>query len=218
MRRVALLIPSVLLLLALPALALASGGSGGGSGGGGGGTTATASLASVSVVPATLAGGSAATGTVTFTSPPDGAVVQLASSDPALVQVPSSTVVSKGTRSGTFPVTTSAVTASTPVTITATNFGVTRTTTIILTPGAPPAADRVTITKARWQARLLTIEATSTNPNAILSVYSQAGTFMFTLTSTGGGKFADQRGFVDNPQVISVRSNLGGSATATLTG
>jgi hypothetical protein len=36
---------------------------------------------------------------------------------------------------------------------------------------------------------------------------------MFTLTNQGGGRF-DQRGWVFNPQVIIVRSNLGGSATA----
>ena len=40
---------------------------------------------------------------------------------------------------------------------------------------------------------------------------------MFTLTNKGGGKYADQRGFVTNPEVITVRSNLGGSATARLT-
>ena len=61
------------------------------------------------------------------------------------------------------------------VTITASWFGVTRTTTITVTPGAPPAADVVRITKATWKKGLLTIEATSTNPNAILSVFSSSG-------------------------------------------
>ncbi|WP_238009546.1 hypothetical protein KZZ52_26900 [Dactylosporangium sp. AC04546] len=175
------------------------------------------SLSSVSVSPSSLTGGSPATGTVTFTGATDGAVVQLSSSDPTLVQVPSETVVSGGASSGAFAVTTSAVAATTTVTITARWFAVTRTTTITLTPGTPAPADRVAITKARWKARLLTIEATSTNPNAILSVYSQSGAFMFTLTNKGGGRYADQRGWVFNPQVVTVRSNLGGSATATLT-
>jgi hypothetical protein len=40
---------------------------------------------------------------------------------------------------------------------------------------------------------------------------------MFTLTNQGGGRYFDQRGWVFNPQVITIRSNLGGSATATLT-
>ena len=72
------------------------------------------------------------------------------------------------------------------------------------------------ITKATWKKGLLTIEATSTNPNAILSVYSAAGNFMFDLTNKGGGRYADQRGFVTNPVQISVRSNFGGSASMKL--
>jgi hypothetical protein len=39
---------------------------------------------------------------------------------------------------------------------------------------------------------------------------------MFTLPNQGGGKFFDQRGFVFSAEVIIVRSNFGGSATATL--
>jgi hypothetical protein len=175
------------------------------------------SLSTVSVTPATLTGGSAATGTLTFTGATDGAVVQLSSDNPAVAQVPTDTVVNGGAASGAFPVTTAAVTTPTTVTITASWFAITRTTTITVTPGAPAPADQVRITKARWKARLLTIEATSTNPNAILSVYSQSGSFMFTLTNRGGGRYTDQRGWLDNPRVITVRSNLGGAATATLT-
>jgi len=91
------------------------------------------------------------------------------------------------------------------------------TATVTVTPGAPAPPDGVAITNATWDARLLTIEATSTNPNAILSVYSSSGAFMFTLTNQGGGRYFDERGWVTNPEVITVRSNLGGSATATLT-
>jgi hypothetical protein len=180
-------------------------------------TPAGPSLSSVSVTPSSLTGGSSATGTVTFTGATDGADVQLSSSNPSLVQVPSDVVVNGGASSGAFGVTTSAVSATTTVTITATWFSITRTVTITLTPGAPAPADRVAITKATWKAGLLTIEATSTNANAILSVYTQSGGFMFTLTNKGGGRYFDQRGWVTNPQVITVRSNLGGSATATLT-
>jgi hypothetical protein len=176
------------------------------------------SLSSVSVNPSNLVGGSPATGTITFTGVTNGAVVQLSSNNPAVVQVPSEAVVNGGASSAAFPVSTSGVTATTTATINATWFAVTRTTTVTLSPGAPPPADRVAITKARWKAGLLTIEATSTNPSAILSVYTQSGGFMFTLTNQGGGRYFDQRGWVTNPQVITVRSNLGGSATATLTG
>jgi hypothetical protein len=176
------------------------------------------SLSAVSVIPKTLTGGSPATGTVTFTAAtPEGANVQLSTSNPALVQVPAERVINKGKASNAFPVTTSPVSANTTVTITAKWFDITRTTTITLTPGPPAPPDRVAIQTATWKKGLLTIKATSTNPNAILSVFSRAGNFMFELTNNGGGRFSDQRGFVTNPEQIEVRSNLGGSARAVLT-
>jgi len=179
-------------------------------------TPAGPTLASVSTVPTSLTGGSSATGTVTFTGTTDGADVDLSSSNPAVLQVPPDVVVNGGARSGAFAISTSAVSAPTTVTITARRFGITRTTTVTVSPGAPAPADRVAIKKARWKAGLLTIEATSTNPNAILSVFGRSGFFMFTLTNNGGGRFSDQRGFITNPVAITVRSNFGGAATATL--
>jgi hypothetical protein len=180
-------------------------------------TPAGPTLTSVSFVPTSIVGGSNATGTVRFSAAMnDGAVVQLSSSNPAVARVPTETVVSARTSTSTFNLSTSTVSASTPVTITAKWFGVTRTASVTVTPGAPPAADTVKITKATWNRGLLTIEATSTNPNAILSVFSRAGNFMFDLTNKGGGRYADQRGFIDNPMQISVRSNFGGSASAVL--
>jgi hypothetical protein len=175
-------------------------------------------LSSVSFVPSSIVAGQNATGTARFTGPmPDGAVVQLTSSNPAAAQVPQETVVSANTSTATFNLSTSStVTTPTTVTVTAKWINVTKTTTITVSPGTPPANDVVKITKATWKARLLTIEATSTNPNAILSVYSSSGSFLFDLTNRGGGRYSDQRGFVFNPLQISVRSNFGGSASATL--
>lgn len=175
-------------------------------------------LTSVSFIPSSIIAGQNATGTAKFSGPmPDGAVVQLTSSNPAVAQVPQETVVSANTSTATFNLSTSSsVTAATSVTITAKWINVTKTTTITVMPGAPPAADVVRITKATWKARLLTIQATSTNPNAILTVYSSDGTPLFPLTNNGGGRYSDQRGFVFNPIAISVRSNFGGSASATL--
>jgi hypothetical protein len=39
---------------------------------------------------------------------------------------------------------------------------------------------------------------------------------MFTLTNNGGGRYSDQRGWVTNPQRITVRSTFGDSASAPL--
>ena len=175
------------------------------------------SLAAVSVTPSSLTGGSAATGTVSFTGATNGAVVQLSSSNPAVAQVPAETVVNGGATTGAFPVSTSPVSGTTAVTITARWFGITRTAPITVRAGAPAPADVVRITRASWKKGLLRIEATSTNRDAILSVHSRSGSFMFTLSNRGGGRYSDERGWVTNPQQIQVRSNFGGSATANLT-
>ena len=37
------------------------------------------------------------------------------------------------------------------------------------------------------------------------------------LTNNGGGRYSDQRGFITRPDQITVKSNFGGSATATVT-
>ena len=175
-------------------------------------------LSAISVSPSTITGGAGATGTVTFTGAmTQGANVQLTSSNTAVARVPAETTVSAGASKSTFAVTTSAVTANTSVTLKATWLGIVKTTTIVVAPGAAPAPDRVTIRKAEWKRGLLTIEATSTNLKAILSVYTSSGGFMFTLTNKGGGTWFDQRGWVTNPIQIQVRSNFGGSATARLT-
>ena len=111
--------------------------------------------------------------------------------------------------------TTTSVTTTTVVTIMATAFGVSRMATITVTPAtAPPVSDTVAIQQALWQAGILKISATSTNPNAILFVYLTASnSFMFNLTNLGGGRFQMQRPWLDNPLSITVRSNFGGAAT-----
>src|SRR4051794_32476841 len=107
-------------------------------------TPAGPSLSSISFVPTSIVRGTNATGTVRFTAPmTDGAVVQLASSQPAVARVPQETVVNANTSTSTFNLSTSSVTAATTVTITATWFDVTRTATITVKPGTPPAADVV---------------------------------------------------------------------------
>jgi hypothetical protein len=179
-------------------------------------------LSSVSVTPTSTTGGSGVTGTVTFTGPmTDGANVQMTSSNPAVASVPSEVVVNAGAASSTFAVTTSSVAAQTPVTITATWFGIKRSTTLTVTPGAPAPADRVAIQQARCKPMppgcLLQVQATSTNFNAVLTVYSESGAALFQLNNNGGGKYSGSKGFITRPNRIEVRSNFGGSAFATVT-
>ncbi|HVQ95257.1 MAG TPA: hypothetical protein VMU51_29775 [Mycobacteriales bacterium] len=208
---------------ALLVLGVGSAGPAAASGGGGGNPpTGTPVLATVTFAPATVVGGGAATGTITFGSVTDGAIVSLTSSNPAVVSVPTEMIVPGRQSRGFYPVTTSPVAATTAVTITASSFGVTRTGTLTVTPGTPPAADSVRVNSASWSKRLLKISAASSNPNAILSVFGvssfDGSRFpMFTVT-TSLGQFSDQRGWLDNPQNIVVQSNFGGSAASTVRG
>ena len=104
-------------------------------------------LSSISLTPATVSGGTSSQGRATLTSaaPSGGRVVTLSSSNTAVASVPSSVTVPAGSTSATFNVSTTAVTASTSVSITGTS-GVSRSATLTVTPPAPatPAAPALT--------------------------------------------------------------------------
>jgi hypothetical protein len=178
------------------------------------GPTATA----VAFSPSSVGGGSPATGTVTLSAAADGntSLVTLVSGDPAVLSVPGRVVATAGSTTTAFPVTTTSVTATRSVTVTATVDGGSASGTLTITPATtPPTTDTVRITHAQWKARLLTIEATSSDPHAILSVHlTSTDGFMFGLTNVGGGKYQAQHQWLDNPLRITVKSNLGGSASA----
>jgi hypothetical protein len=104
-----------------------------------------ASLSGVSVSPTSVVGGNNAQGTITLTSgaPSGGALVSLTTANPSVAAVPSTVTVAAGASSVTFAVTTSAVTANNSVVITATYNGVSRTTTLTVTPASttpPPSS------------------------------------------------------------------------------
>ena len=88
--------------------------------------------------PTSVVGGTTAQGTITLTggAPSGGAVVTLSSANPSVVAVPASVTVAAGASSATFGVNTSAVAANTSVTITATYGGISRTTTLTVTPAS----------------------------------------------------------------------------------
>jgi hypothetical protein len=175
-------------------------------------------LKSVTASPTTIVGTANSTGTATFTGAVDGAVVFLKSSNPAVASVPSEMTVPQSRSSWTFNIATSRVATATPVTITGTWFGKTASVTVTVTPGTPPPPDVVRITKAQWKPvginGVLTVEATSTKPNAILSVFIGGG-FVFDLTNNGGGRYSGQFVWKQPPHPpIVVRSNMGGSASS----
>jgi len=96
-------------------------------------------LASVSLNPTVVAGGSSSTGTVTLNgpAPAGGAMVTLSSGNASVAVVPASVTVSAGSNTATFPVTTALVASSTQATISG-NYIANQSATLMLNPVAVP--------------------------------------------------------------------------------
>ncbi len=176
-------------------------------------------LSTVGLNPTSVTGGKTSQGTVTLSgpAPSGGLVVTLASNNTAAATVPVSVTVPAGAISTTFTMTTSAVTASTSVLISATGGGVTRSATLTVTPAQ---TDTATVTKAEYTAskKVLLVEATSSSTSATLQVFATATNQLIgTLTNNGGGKYTGQFSWPTNPQNITVKSSLGGSASKAVT-
>ena len=116
--------------------------------------TSSPTLSSVALNPTSVTGGTqTSTGTVTLSGPaPTGGAQVMLSSDNAAASVPANVPVAAGASSANFTVSTSAVTVSTPVTISASYAGVTKTARLTV---APPGTTAGTYT--------LTITGTSGN-------------------------------------------------------
>jgi hypothetical protein len=133
-------------------------------------TPETPALTSVTVNPSSVIGGQSATSTVTLTSaaPAGGAAVTLSSTNNA-ASVPSSVTVSAGATSANFSVTTTSVTSTTVGNITASHSGVTKSTSLTV---SPPA-----------QAGLLGI---SLNPKSVRGGLTSMGTITLTAPAPAG--------------------------------
>lgn len=160
-------------------------------------------LVSFSLSPGAVVGTLNATGTVTLSGPAPavGATIVLTSSDPASAAVPASITVPQGASSGTFTITTTAVSSSQNVTITAARRGVTRTAALTVQPpsvlsftlstgsipgGCRTSTGRVTL-NAKAPAGGAVVAITNTNPAAIMpsSVTVPAGATAVNFTVSG---------------------------------
>ena len=180
------------------------------------------SLTAVSLSPATVVGGNPVQGTVTLSAAaPAATVVTLASSN-AAATVPASVTVAAGASSASFTVTTGTVNATMSAIISGTFNGVTRSSTLTINPVTappPPSTDTVRITRAEFDSgkRVLRVEATSTSSSATLRVFvTSTGQLLGTLSNNGGGQYRGELSVSTNPQNITVRSSLGGVATASV--
>src|SRR4029078_7827452 len=99
-------------------------------------------LQSVSISPSTVAGGTSATGTVLLSAPAPngGASITLATSSSTVAQAPGAITVPAGQSSGSFPVTTFAVSSPRTATITAFFGSASQSATLTVTAGgtSPP--------------------------------------------------------------------------------
>jgi hypothetical protein len=100
---------------------------------------ADATLTNLSLSPTSVSGGSGAQGAVVLAAAATANVsVALSSANPGVAAVPASVVVPTGSQSAVFAISTTAVSASTPVTISASLNGVTKTATLTVTSASPP--------------------------------------------------------------------------------
>lgn len=179
-------------------------------------------LVSVSMTPQPLPGGHPASGIITLSGPQgNGGGSTLTSSNPAVLSVPSEFFANGLQSIGWFNAVSSPVTAPVPVTITATQTGtgIVRTVTVNVVPAiAAPVADTLAVQTARFKfvggrGGNIEVNATSSNPNAILSVWFLPGNFeAFLLVNNGGGRYSAQRPTTSSsvPPQIFVKSNFGG--------
>ena len=112
-------------------------------------SAAGAAVASVSVNPSVVVGGSGSNGSVTLTAaaPSTGANVSLSSASDG-VQLPASVTVAAGATQAPFAITTLPVSVQTATTISASYGGATKTTTLALTPAAAPQLAQLTLANA----------------------------------------------------------------------
>jgi hypothetical protein len=118
-------------------------------------------------------------------------------------------------------VTTASVTTTTSVTVSGSYGGATRTASLAVTAATtpPPSADTVSVQAAEYETskRSLRVEATSSNSSAVMRVYvTSTGALIGTLSNDGGGRYRGEFSWPSNPQNVTVRSSLGGSASRTV--
>ena len=188
----------------------------------------TSGLTSLTLSPSTVVGGTSTTATVVLgaPAPAGGAFTSVVSSNRGLAAATGDSVtVPAGATTATVPISTSAVTTTSTVTISGNYGGVTRSATLTLTPGATStpttptepttSPDSVSIGRAEYESdkRSLRVEATSNRSGVTLRAYNTSTGALIGTLSGGGGTFSVS----SNPGSVTVKSSGGGSATRTVT-
>ena len=145
--------------------------------------SSTSTLTNLGVSPESISGGSSVQGFVVLSAAAETpTTIALSSSKAGVAAVPATITVPVGSQSAVFTVSTSSVTASTPVTISATLNAVTKTTTLTVTSAAPPPPP-----PPPPQSATLTVNASGRSGERVTS--SPAG-ISVTTGSSGSASFA----------------------------
>jgi len=165
----------------------------------------------------TIGPGVATTGTITLNqpAPAGGVTVALSASNSQPVGFPSSVTVPQGQTSASFSVKGSSVSGTVLTTLIATYTGplaplgpVSASTGVTVSP-----TDTLHVTSATWSksTQTLAVSATSTNPQAIITVLNANGNApLGAMTNAGNGIFNFQT-TVATISSVNIKSNLGGS-------
>lgn len=176
-------------------------------------------LTSLSLNPTNVIGGSLSAGTVTLSgaAPAGGVLVALSTSNAAVANVPATLVVTPGSTTADFSVSTGASCTSATAIISAAYAGTNKSGVLAVNAIAP---DTVTIQRADYfsKQRSVRIRAASSNNGATLQVsVTSSGALIGTLNNQGGGAYSGQFEWPADPQSITVRSSSCGSATSLVT-
>jgi hypothetical protein len=184
-------------------------------------------LASITLSPGTVTGGSGSTGTVTLSAaaPASGAVVALTSNN-AAATVPASVTVAAGATTANFAITTTAVTTATAVTLTANYSGVAKTTTLTVNPSAVVAGVTLapaTVTGGSGSTGTVTLSAAAPAGGAVVALTSNnaAATVPASVTVAAGAttaNFAITTTAVTTATAVTLTASCSGvTKTTTLT-
>ena len=169
----------------------------------GGGAPTQPSLHTLSLNPTSVVGGTSSTGTVTLTAaaPSGGFVVNLSSSHPSVASVPSSVTVPAGATSANFTVSTSTVSSSTNVTITASAGGVARTATLTVNPASTS----------------VTLQSLTISPTSVWGGSTATGTVRLSGPAPAGGAVVQLRSSSARASVPSSVTIPAGATSANFT-
>jgi len=187
----------------------------------------TAAIASVSLNPSTVTGGSSSTGSVTLSAPaPSGGAVVTLSDNSSNSSVPASVTVPAGATSATFSVGTSAVTSTTSATISGSYGGVTR--SAVLAINAPAFTVRLTVspsTVTGGSASVGTVTLSARAPSGGLTLTIASSSASVSVPSSllipagySGRTFSVSTRPVSTTTTVTITATVSGSSsTAALT-